>query len=126
MSSPAEERRAPRVPRHVIARHRTTRVPAAAWLMSPLLDLSRAGARFLSEYAFEAGEGMEVELLLPNAPHPLPLRASVAWAKPSQGQLTEVGVSFDVNDAASQQTLEAAVAVFLQHQRMDQASGDQA
>jgi hypothetical protein len=86
--------------------------------MSPLLDLSRAGARLLSEYAFETGEPMEIELLLPTAKQPLALRASVAWAKPgSDGRLTEVGVSFDVREAAGQQALDQAVAVFLQHQQ---------
>jgi len=111
--SQEENRRAARVARHVMARYRTTRVPEAAWLMSPLRDLSGGGARFLSEYAFEAGELMELQLLLPNAPKPIELKAKVAWMKPMPTRFTELGVTFDPGDTAVQRVIDEAIVRFL-------------
>ncbi len=112
--SAEEHRRADRVDRRVIARFRTSTVPDAAWLMSPLLDLSNGGAKFLSEYAFEMAEPVELQLLLPSSPQPIVLTARVAWVKPGLRRLTEVGVTFRPADPAAQQALSQAVAYFLQ------------
>ncbi len=112
--NPENQRQNQRVDRRIIARYRTTIVPEASWLMSPLLDLSNGGAKFLSEYVFEVGEPVEVQLLLPSAPEPIPLTGKVAWARPGLERLTELGVTFRAPEPAVQQALASAVAYFLQ------------
>lgn len=86
---------------------------ATAWLVSPLQDLSGSGARFLSEQALIAGTILQFQLVLPMQKDPLALRGHVVWNKPATMGLTELGVTFDNLEPATQQALERAVAFFL-------------
>ena len=54
-----------------------------------------------------------MQLLLPTAKDPVRLRARIAWAKPAQLGMVELGVTFDPGDTAIQQKIDAAVAHFL-------------
>ena len=109
-----EHRRAPRIARSFMFRYRCPAAGQTDWLASPLRDLSSGGARLLSEGPFVAGTTLEAQLLLPTAPQPILLQARVAWAHPTAGGLTELGVTFDPGDAAIQKRLDEAVTYFLQ------------
>ena len=107
----AEHRRAPRVAHSFIIRYQPP--GNSAWLMSPLRDLSSGGARFLSEHAFAGGEVFDVQLVLPTASRPVPLKARVAWAKPWRAGLLDVGITFDPGDALIQRTIDEAISRLL-------------
>jgi len=82
----------------------------APWQAAPLRDVSAAGARFLSERAFEEGTVLKAKLRLPTSTTVVLLMVRVAWCWPVEGQwgLTEHGVTFDPSDAAArQQVLDA-------------------
>jgi hypothetical protein len=113
MSMGEEQRRTPRIARSFMIRYQPK--GHAEWLMSPLLDLSSGGARFRSEYAFAAGEAFDIQLVLPNASHPVLLKARTAWAKPWRIGLVEIGATFDPGDLGIQQTIDEAVAHLLRH-----------
>ncbi|MBI2105064.1 MAG: PilZ domain-containing protein [Candidatus Omnitrophica bacterium] len=107
---PPEQRRSPRAPYHLIVRYRPPGARGAAWLASPLRDLSSGGARFLSEHPFAAGDAFDIQLLLPAAPQPVWVMARVAWTKPAVMGMREVGVTFDAGDASIQRLIDDAVA----------------
>ena len=109
----AEHRRNPRIARSFMARYRITTLNETMWLVSPLRDLSSTGARFLSERALIAGDLLEMQLILPVAPQPLPLTARVAWVRPGPMDMVEVGVTFNPGDSGIQQTIDDAVRHFL-------------
>ena len=115
MSSGAEHRRTPRIIHSFMLRYQPPDKPT--WLLSPLRDLSSGGARFLSEYAFIAGDRFDVQLVLPTASHPVEVKARVAWAKPWRVGLFEVGVTFDPGDVGIQQTIDEAVKRLLANQK---------
>jgi len=96
-----------------MARYRAPAGGEAGWLASPLRDLSSGGARFLSEHAFAVGSELEMQLLLPTTKDPVRLQARVAWSKPAQLGMVELGVTFDPGDTAIQQSIDAAVSHFL-------------
>ena len=112
-----EQRRLPRVAHRLLVRYRPPVEGTAEWLVSPLLDLSSGGARFLSEHAFTAGERFELQLLLPAAQEPVTLKARVAWVRSAQMRMTELGVTFDPGDVMIQRLIDATVEHFLQRQR---------
>ncbi|OGX29396.1 MAG: hypothetical protein A3B78_01145 [Omnitrophica WOR_2 bacterium RIFCSPHIGHO2_02_FULL_67_20] len=107
----AEHRRAPRIARPFMVRYQPS--GKSTWLMSPLRDLSSGGARFLSEHAFAAGAVFEIQIVLPTASQPVPLKARVAWVKPWRAGLLEVGITFDPGDALIQRTIDEAISRFL-------------
>ena len=111
--SSAEQRREPRVARSFMLRYRATESDQAAWFVSPLRDLSGGGARFISEYKFEIGTTLEMQLLLPTSEQPIPLKARIAWAKAGPLNLTEHGVTFNPGDVRVQQIIDTAVAHLL-------------
>jgi hypothetical protein len=115
MSSGAEHRRAPRIAHSFMLRYQPP--GKGAWLISPLRDLSSGGARFLSEYAFTAGDLFDIQLVLPTASRPVELKVRVTWAKPWRAGLFEVGVTFDPGDVGIQQTIDDAVKRLLVNQR---------
>ena len=113
-----EQRRRPRISRPFMIRYRPSGKEQAGWLISPLRDLSGGGARFISEYPFFAGDTFEIQLLLPASKQPVLLKARVAWAKAAHIEgLSEVGVTFDPGDSGIQQTIDQAVAYFLDKQQ---------
>jgi hypothetical protein len=112
-----EQRRRPRVAHRLLVRYRPPTEGIAEWLVSPLRDFSSGGARFLSEHPFAAGQTFELQLLLPAAQDPVTLKARVAWTKPAQMRMTELGVTFDPGDAAMQRLIDATVEHFLQKQK---------
>jgi hypothetical protein len=77
----------------------------ATWQAAPLRDVSAAGARFLSERAFQEGTVLNAKLRLPTSTTVVPLTVRVAWSRPVEGQwgLTEHGVAFDLSDASARQ-----------------------
>lgn len=111
-----ERRRSARAERGLLVRYRPAGASGAAWLLSPLRDLSSGGAHFVSEQPFTVGERLELQLILPTAPQPIGLAARVAWAKPLPERLTELGVSFNEVDPLQRQALEDAVAQFVRKQ----------
>ena len=112
--SDSEHRRDPRIVHGFMVRYR--RPAERSWLVSPLRDLSSSGARLLGERAFEVGTELELQLVLPMEKEPLALQARVAWAKPGPMALVEYGITFQVDEAAVQETIAAAVAHFLRKQ----------
>jgi hypothetical protein len=78
---------------------------AATWQAAPLRDVSAAGARFLSERAYQEGAVLHAKLRLPTSATVVPLTVRVAWSRPVEGPwgLTEHGVTFDLSDAAARQ-----------------------
>ena len=109
----AENRRQPRIARSFMARYKMTFPQDTVWLISPLRDLSGGGARFLSERPLAAGDTMDLQLILPIAKEPVPVKARVAWARSGPMGMTEVGVTFDAGDTAIQQLIDQAVTHFL-------------
>jgi hypothetical protein len=107
-----EQRRKPRVTHSFMIRYQPQ--GGATWFMSPLLDLSSGGARFRSEHLFAAGEGFDIQLVLPNATQPVLLKAHTAWAKPWRAGLIEIGITFDPGDTGIQRTIDEAVGRLLQ------------
>ena len=113
--SDQEPRRDPRVTHAFIIRYRPVGEAGSGWLVSPLRDLSTHGARFLSERDFPVGSSLDAQLQLGFSQQPVQLRARVAWVKPAQlMKMSEVGVTFDPGDPATQQALDAAVNRFIQ------------
>lgn len=108
-----EHRWVPRVNHSFMARYRVPPNNTTNWLVSPLRDLSSGGARFLSEHPFKVGEELEMALLLPASPQPIVVRARVAWTKSWRAGLVDLGVTFEVGDAAIQQQLNVAIEHFL-------------
>ena len=113
----SEQRRSPRIARSFMVRYRVTVPQDTVWLVSPLRDLSSGGARLLSERSLVVGDQMELQLILPMAPQPVPLKARVAWVKPAPLSTVEIGVTFDPQDAGVQQTIDNAVTYFLRKAR---------
>ncbi len=56
---------------------------------------------------------LQTQLLLPTAAQPMEIKARVAWAKPVQFGMTELGVTFDPADMGTQQKIDSAVEHFL-------------
>ncbi|MBI4342518.1 MAG: PilZ domain-containing protein [Candidatus Omnitrophica bacterium] len=113
----SEQRRSPRIARSFMVRYRVTVPQDTVWLVSPLRDLSSGGARLLSERPLAIGDQLELQLILPMAQQPVPLKARVAWVRPAPLGMVEIGVTFDPGDAGIQQTIDSAVAHFLRKQR---------
>ena len=113
--SDSEHRRDPRIVRGFMLRYR--RPAERAWSVSPLRDLSSSGARFIGESAFEVGNELELQLVLPMAKEPLMLQARVAWVKPGPMALVEYGIMFQSDEAGVQQMIDVAVAHFLRKLR---------
>ena len=108
--SESEHRRAPRITHGFMVRYR--RPSDKGWAVSPLRDLSSAGARFLSEQTFAIGTELDVQLVLPTTKEPLALHARVARILPSRMDLVEYGVTFETNVPAVQ-AINDAVEYFL-------------
>lgn len=108
-----EQRREPRVAHAFMVRYRDSDTGGPTWLLSPLRDISRNGARFVSESAFADGAMLDLQLLLPTADHPVAVSGRIAWKHPGPMKLHEYGVTFAVDDPAKQQAIDAAVQHFL-------------
>ena len=112
----AEHRGSPRVTRAFMVRHKAAE-GGPSWFMSPLRDLSRSGARFMSEGGFDVGAKLTLELVLPAATQPVVVKALVAWKKPAPFGIAELGVTFEVDpQSATQQAIDTAVARFVGRQ----------
>ena len=112
-----EQRKRPRINRPFIVRYRPASTEDAKWFVSPLRDLSSGGARFISEYPFFVGDTFELQLLLPVSKDPILLKARVAWIKAAHMSMSEIGVTFGAGDTGIQQTIDQAVAYFLDKQQ---------
>ena len=91
-----ERRSASRVACQAMVRYRRFR-RGSSWLASPFKDVSRGGARFVSEAAFRPGELLEVSVGMPLFHDPVPLAARVVWQRTMFSgalQLSEHGVRF--------------------------------
>ena len=109
-----EHRQDPRVSHAFMVRYRCPGVGQEHWLVSPLRDLSRSGARFLSEREFPVGTVLEAQLLLPRSQRPVAVAARVTWQKPAPLHMVELGVTFDVQaDEVVRQAIDLSVAHFL-------------
>jgi Tfp pilus assembly protein PilZ len=111
--SAEEHRHAPRITQAFMVRYRAPTGSRPSWLVAPLRDLSSGGARFLSEGAFDVGDELEIQLLLPLSREPVSLPARVAWVKSAPLGMVELGVTFNPGDVRVQQTIDAAVLRFL-------------
>ena len=110
----AEHRRDPRVSRAFLIRYRCPAAGQERWLVSPLRDLSRSGARFLSERMFAVGVPLELQLVLPVSRQPVVVGAHVAWQQPGALGMVEMGVTFDLGaDDAARRAVDTSVAHFL-------------
>ena len=111
-----EYRQSPRVAHPFMVRYRVAADWQAPWHVSALRDFSSHGARFLSEQSFDAGALLELQLVLPTARQPVLVQARMAWMKPGQWGMHEIGVTFDPGDAGVQEMIDAAVAHFVRKQ----------
>ncbi len=110
----AEQRGSARIRHPFMLRYRPAQSATASWSVTPLLDLSAKGARFLSDRPLAKGQALELHFLLPGSPVPVAMVGQVAWvtAGGTLG-LAKVGVSFAAPDGASQALLDQAVQHFL-------------
>ena len=110
----AEQRGSARIRRSFMLRYRPVPPAAASWSVTPLLDLSGHGARFLSDRPLAKGQVLELHFMLPGSPVPVTMAGQVAWVK-TAGKLglAQVGVSFAAPDEAAQALLDHAVQHFL-------------
>ena len=111
-----ELRKTPRVKRQFMIRYRSATMERVTWQVAPLRDFSRTGARFLSERHYDAGHLLKLQLMLPMSQQPLNLTGRIAWTKPVQLNMVELGVTFDAADPGINQMLNDAAAHFLQKQ----------
>ena len=102
--------------RGFIIRYHSSAESGTGWLVSPLLDVSKTGARFFSERAFEVGTLLVIQLVVPNSKAPVVVAGRVVRTTPRNLGMTELGVVFDQLDASTQETIEAAVTYFLHRQ----------
>jgi hypothetical protein len=109
----SEQRREPRISKPFMVRYRAAG-GGAAWDAAPLRDLSCSGVRFLSARAFERGQALDLQLLLPTAKEPLVLGGEVMWAKAAPMDVFEIGVAFHGVSPAADRLLEEAVSRFIQ------------
>ena len=110
-----EHRKVSRIKHPFMLRYRPVGPGMSEWSLTPLRDLSGLGARFLSDRLLAKGDALEIRLMLSTSPQPVPLEGEVAWVKlDSTLGLPEVGVTFVVRDAATQELLDAAVRHFLE------------
>ena len=115
MSQP-EQRRHPRAAKSFIVRYRVQNAKHSEWRMSPLKDLSRGGARFLSDREFSVGTVLEMELQLPRAPKPLGVSAKVIRVNILRENVFEHGVKFELTDDVISERIEQAVQHVLNRQ----------
>ena len=112
--SSEEQRGAPRIRHPFMLRYRPAGPSVAPWSVTPLLDLSGTGARFLSDRPLVQGEALELHLMLPGSQQPVALDGQVAWIKGgAKLGLMEVGVSLAVTNPSAQALLDEAVRHFL-------------
>lgn len=117
MKHPEERRQHPRVEYPFMVRYQSRRTPGA-WRMAPLQNVSIGGARFVCECAFDVGEPVELQFVLPNARDPVVIASRVVWAKMTNEamQLYEYGVAFEALAPEAQRLLEPIVAHLLHKQ----------
>lgn len=112
-----ERRQHPRARHPFLVRYRTPRARAvgATWRTAPLHDLSCGGARFLCECAYQVGDFLELELVLPNRKDPVAVDARIVWGRPANPalNLSEYGVAFDRIPPDTCAAIAAAIAPFL-------------
>jgi hypothetical protein len=108
-----EKRQAPRAAKPLMARYRAQGNPPSDWFLSPLRDLSRSGARFLSEGRFAVGTSLEFHITLPMARQPVPLVARIVRTAPGPIGCDEYSVTFEAIDSSTSVLLETAVQFFL-------------
>lgn len=112
-----DQRKAPRVARPFMVRFRNPLQDK--WHAAPLKDLSRDGARLISEETFPPGTLLEVWIGMPVFHDPTRLMARVVWQKPAftgRMQMSEQGLVFTNPDPKLRQALEDAVLGFLKKQ----------
>lgn len=112
-----DQRKSPRVARPIMVRFRNPLQDK--WHAAPLKDLSRDGARLMSEEAFPPGAVLEVWIGMPVFHDPTRVMARVVRQKPigaGRMQMSELGVAFTNPDPKLRQTLEDAVLGFLKKQ----------
>ena len=110
----AEQRGSARIRHPFMLRYRPAQPTTASWSVTPLLDLSSYGARFLSDQPLAKGQALEMHFMLPGSLVPVALGGEVAWVK-TGGKLglAAVGVSFTVPSETAHALLDQAVQHFL-------------
>lgn len=75
------------------------------------LDISASGMQFRGPRPLPVNEPLTITLLLPGDLHPLELEGRIRWSAPDPVApgLHNVGVSFEMKDAAGREALEAFV-----------------
>ncbi len=114
--SPDEQRQAPRIMRGFLIRYRSVEGGGTGWLVSPLLDLSKTGVRFLSEHPFHVNTSLTIQLVLPMSQEPVALVGHVVRTAQKRLGMTELGVTFDQIEPSAQEQIEAAVTHVLRQQ----------
>ena len=105
-----ERRRFIRVQHPFTIRYRDATESDKPWLITTVRDLSLGGARFIADQAFDVGQALELQVVVPVSRQTIVLRAHVVWANPKNPalRLYEYGVAFDVIDTALQQLIDIA------------------
>ena len=108
-----ERRKDTRVEKHFMAHYRPAQTTDEPWCMSPLVDVSKSGARFLCEKEYAVGDHLELELHMPFAPKPQRMRAVIMRIRETTNRWVEIGVSFIVIDEKTQEGIDVLVSRFL-------------
>ena len=123
----AEKRKDLRRQRGFFIWYRPATDDTALWQVSPLRDISKRGAHFLSEQPFEVGTGLTLRFLFPFSAQSLIVPARVAWikvAKTKTWQLMECGVTFDTTTAQLQSQINRIVEQFPSQQELAPAGAE--
>ncbi len=107
-----ERRRAVRLPLTFMVRYQYPGSQRAVWSSAPLRNFSRLGVRFISEYPFQVGATVALQLILPTSEQPVWVEARVAWTQPSRLGMTEIGVAFQLADAQTREAIVSAAVFF--------------
>ena len=123
----AEKRKDLRRQREFLIWYRPATDATALWRVSPLRDISKSGAHFLSEQPFEISMDLTLRFLFPFSTQPLIVPARVAWvkvAKTKTWQLMECGVTFEAATPQLQSQIDRMVEQFLSQQELSPASAE--
>jgi Tfp pilus assembly protein PilZ len=113
----SERRKHQRVHSQLIVKvHRRTDTKGR-WHMCPVKDIGLGGIRTSSTVAMQEGVELELQLLLPTEPAPVPLMGRVTWATTGRDtRTTEFGIQFTEMTPPQQKTVGALVQIYSERQ----------
>lgn len=100
----------PRVSHPFLVRYQSSQRPGT-WRVSPLSSLGVGGIRFIGECAYELGERVLIQLVLPSASRPVEVTGRVYWANPVNApmKLFDYGMAFETLPPPARAVIETTV-----------------